>query len=287
VRAGLENRSRIAAPPILLVVLLACSSTIWAQTPSIDHGFQLLYNLQFAEAQREFEQFVQVHPDDPLGPVSQAAGLLFAEFDRLGVLESHFFVHDSAFRSLKKQPVDPGIHAQFDAALRRAEDLAQRRLSATPNDRDALFTVTLVAGLRADYAALIEDRKLGSLHFTKEATHSAEHLLALYPDCYDAYVATGISRYLIGSLAAPVRWILRMGGFSGDKQQGIGELRLAAEHGRYLAAFARILLAIAYLREKDSADARQLLAQLHRDYPRNTLFTREIARLETEHAANR
>jgi tetratricopeptide (TPR) repeat protein len=282
----LQNRIRIAAPLILLVVLLACSGTIWAQTPSIDDGFQLLYNLQFADAQREFEQFVQVHPDDPLGPASQAAGLLFAEFDRLGVLESHFFVHDSAFRSLKKQPVDPGVYAKFDAALRRAEDLARRRLSTTPNDRDALFTMTLVAGLRADYTALIEDRKFRSLHFTKEATDSAEHLLALYPDCYDAYVATGISSYLIGSLAAPVRWVLRMGGFSGDKQQGIGELRLAADHGRYLAPFARILLAIAYLREKDWANARQLLAQLHRDYPRNTLFTHEIARLQTERAAN-
>jgi tetratricopeptide (TPR) repeat protein len=287
VRVGLDGRSGNVLPVIFLLILLAWSVSAWAEAPSIDHGFQLLYNLQFADAQREFEQFLQVHPDDPLGPVSQAAGLLFAEFDRLGVLESHFFVHDSAFRSLKKQPVDPGMYAKFDAALRRAEDLARRRLSAKPNDRDALFTITLVAGLRADYVALIDDRKLGSLHFTKEATDSAEHLLALYPDCYDAYVATGISRYLIGSLAAPVRWVLRMGGFSGDKQQGIGEMRLAADHGRFLAPFARILLAIAYLREKDSVDARQLLAQLHRDYPRNTLFTREIARLETESAANR
>jgi len=47
----------------------------------------------------------------------------------------------------------------------------------------------------------------------------------------------------------------------------------------YLAPFARIVLAIVYVREKDSASARQLLAQLHDDFPGNPLFTREMARL--------
>ena len=101
------------------------------------------------------------------------------------------------------------------------------------------------------------------------------------PGCYDARVATGFSKYVIGSMAAPVRWILRLGGISGDKNAGIAELQMTAQHGHYLAPFARILLAIAYVREKDRPRAREILASLRDEFPRNPLFAREIARLDS------
>jgi hypothetical protein len=81
-------------------------------------------------------------------------------------------------------------------------------------------------------------------------------------------------------MAAPMRWLLRMGGVAGDKKQGIIELQLTAERGQYLAPFARILLAIAYVRDKDNVRARQLLAGLRDEFPKNPLFAREIARLD-------
>jgi hypothetical protein len=55
---------------------------------------------------------------------------------------------------------------------------------------------------------------------------------------------------------------------------------MTAEHGHYLAPFARILLAIAYVREKDNPRAMQLLTELRREFPANTLFSREIAHLQ-------
>jgi hypothetical protein len=135
--------------------------------------------------------------------------------------------------------------------------------------------------LRADYAALIEKRNLASMRYTKEATKWSEQLLAVDPQCYDGHIAAGISKYIIGSMAPPVRWIMRLGGVSGDKKAGIAELQLTAERGRYLAPFARILLAIAYVREKDKPRARELLASLRDDFPKNPLFAKEIARLDS------
>jgi len=75
---------------------------------------------------------------------------------------------------------------------------------------------------------------------------------------------------------------LRVGGVSGDKKQGISELQITATTGQYLAPFARILLAIAYVREKDTMKARELLASLRDQYPKNPLFAREIARLQAQ-----
>src|SRR6202022_4371836 len=97
----------------------------------------------------------------------------------------------------------------------------------------------------------------------KSANGYAERLLALSPDYYDAYIATGMGKYIVGGKAAPVRWMLRLGGLKGDQGQGVKELRMAADRGRYLAPFARILLAFDDLRHKNKTAARQKFAALH------------------------
>lgn len=250
-------------------------------TPTaLDQGFAGLYNLDFAAAQKNFSVWQTQHPDDPMGPVSEAAGLLFSEFHRLGVLESQFYTNDAAFAARAKQTPDPAVKNHFQVAIQRAEQLAAARLAKDPGDRDALFAQTLSAGLQADYAALIEKRNMSSLHYAKQASAKAQELLNICDNCYDAHLATGFSKYVLGSMAAPVRWILRFGGMPADKQGGISDLKLTAERGHYLAPFARILLAIAYVREKDKQDALQILTSLRSDFPGNSLFPREIARLE-------
>ncbi len=249
----------------------------------LDRGFSGLYNLDFTGAQKDFSAWQSQHPDDPMGPVSEAAGFLFSEFNRLGVLESQFYENDASFDKRPKLAPDPTLKQNFDQAISRSENLARVRLAKDPKDRDALFALTLSSGLQADYAALIEKRNLASLHFTKEASASAQQLLAVCHDCYDALLATGFSKYIIGSMAAPVRWVLRMGGLPADKEGGIADLQTTAAHGHYLAPFARILLSIAYVREKNKPAAIELLSGLRTEFPGNTLFPREIARLQSGH----
>jgi len=261
--------------------LSAAVDTVSSET-SLDRGFSLLYNLDFAGAHHVFSSWQQQHPDDPMGPACDAAGLLFSEFNRLGVLEAQFYADDQKFAARKQLTPDAAVRDRFYAALELADSRARARLTKSPRDRDALFALTMSSGLKADYAGLIEKRNLASLRYTKEATAWAEQLLAVDPDCYDAHLATGVSQYIIGSMAAPIRWLVRLGGVSGDKQKGIADLQLTAQRGHYLAPFARILLAIAYVREKDKARARELLVSLRNEFPQNPLFNQEIARLGTQ-----
>jgi hypothetical protein len=252
-----------------------------SSSTALDRGFLGLYNLDFTGAQKNFYAWQSDHPDDPVGPVSEAAGYLFSEFNRLGVLEAQFFENDKAFGARSKPKPDPAVKAKFQTALDRSQVLAHSRLDKDPRDRDALFALTLGSGLQADYAALIEKRNLASLHFAKEASVWAQQLLAICDNCSDVLVATGFSKYIIGSMTAPVRWLLRMGGLPGDKQAGIADLQVTAQHGHYLKPFARILLAIAYVRDKDKPHAIELLSSLRMEFPGNTLFPREIDRLQT------
>ncbi|HEX3323396.1 MAG TPA: hypothetical protein VHR84_22025 [Terriglobales bacterium] len=266
-----------------MIVLSGLAFGLDGSAPApLDRGYQHLYDLEFDRAQQEFSAWQKQHPEDPMGPVSTAAGFLFAEFDRLGVLESQFYESDTAFDRRKKQTPDPAVRSRFDDTLLRSDQLARAKLQTNQNDRDALLAMALAAGLRADYAALIEKRNFASLHYTREATDWAERLIQVDPTCYDARLAPGISHYLIGSMSAPIRWVLHLGGVSGDKQAGLKDLHLTAEKGHYLAPFARILLAIAYVREHDKTKARAILASLQQEFPNNPLFAKEIARLDSK-----
>ena len=69
---------------------VTCVAEDGANSPApsaLDRGFTGLYNLDFSGAQQEFSMWEKQHPEDPVGPVSEAAGLLFSEFNRLGVLD--------------------------------------------------------------------------------------------------------------------------------------------------------------------------------------------------------
>ncbi len=270
----------VLATAAVLLLLSVPQADAGLSLAGLDGGFRRLYDLDFAGAQREFESWEKVNPDNPMGPVSEAAGVLFSEFDRLGVLDAQFYEDDSIFAARKKYEADPQKRTRFEQQLDRAETLAKARLSRDAHDLDALLAMTLANGLRSDFAALIEKRNLASLHYTKEATAWAQQLLAADPTCYDAHLASGVSRYIIGSMAAPVRWVLRLGGIAGDKAGGMAELQTTAAQGHLLAPFARILLAIAYVREKDLPRARELLLALQKDFPDNTLFGRELTRLD-------
>ena len=262
-----------------MVVLLA--PCLWAVPPggALEPGYRYMYNLQFEEAHRFFRDWESAHPQDPMGPVSDAAAYLFTEFDRLGVLQAEFFTDDDRFLTSRKLAADAGLKQRFESALERGERLAGLALAREPADKNALFAMLLRYGLHSDYAGLIERRYLLSLNEMKRGRKFAERLLALDPTFCDAYVAIGVENYMLSLKPAPVRWLLRIGGAQVDKAQGIAKLRLAATKGRYLMPFARLLLAVVALRDKDREGARRILRELVVEFPRNRLYVQELARL--------
>ncbi len=268
---------------IAVLMALVAGSSAFAQTLNsspLDSGYRDMYNLRFDDAHREFAAWQRQHPEDPLAPVSDAAAYLFSEFSRLHILELEYFADDSNFTSHHKLAPDPVARQRFDAQLAKAKQLADARLAHDPNDANALFANMLTLGLHSDYLALIEKRNFAALSDIKQGRVYADRLLAADPNCYDAYVAAGIENYLLGQKAAPLRWILRLGGAQTDSELGVHDLQLAADKGHYMRPYARLLLAVAAVRAKDQTTARRLLQDLAQDFPENTLYTKELARLQ-------
>ena len=249
------------------------------RVPEIETGFHLLYQLKFDEARHHFRLWLSSHPDDPVESAAEAASYLFEECYRQGILTSAFFLDDKRF--LGKVPIKPDreLRSAFFTADKRAQELAQLRLKTVPDDANALFAMTLSLGMQADYASLIDKEQLESLKLVRDADKYAKKLLAVTPETADAYLGLGTANFVIGSLPGYKRYALGFIGIHGDKTLGIQQLEMAADKGYYLRPFAKILLALAALREKRKDVARKQFTELVAEFPENPLFTNELVAL--------
>lgn len=266
---------------VLSLSLISQGSLLAGTPPSLlETGYHDMYDLRFDAAHHAFGEWQRLHPEDPLGPTSDAAAYLFSEFDRLGILQSQFFLDDNNFKKPASRAADPAMKLAFENDLAKSRRLAGSILARSPQNRSALLARVLSLGLQADYLALIENRELASLHYMKRAATAAKKLLEIDPACYDAYLAAGVENYLLSFNPAPVRWMLQLYGVETNKALGIQELRLTAEKGHYLQPYARLLLAIAAMRSQSRSEAARLLGGLAREFPDNRLYTTELARLQ-------
>jgi hypothetical protein len=263
----------IALPPLL-------PAEDHPQATELYGGWLKMYDLRFDDAHQSFAAWKHEHPEDSLGPASNAAAYLFSELARLGALESELFVDDSRFKNRPKLTPDKSKGAMFVQEIAEAEHLADASLRKSAVDPNALFVKSLTLGLRADYAGLVEKRSLAALDYTKQGRTFADKLLAADPQAFDAYLGPGLENYLLSLKPAPLRVLLRMTGSNVDREKGIAEIRQTAQYGYYLEPFAKLLLAVAAMRDNNPGGARQLLEELHRRFPDNELYFREMNRIE-------
>ncbi len=275
----------IGGAAIMLAWMLLCGERANADVPqlnsTLEAGYEQMYNLQFATAHKVFAEYHQNHPEDPMGPVSNAAAYLFYEFDRMKILRSDFFVQDKKFLGGKKLQPDPVVRRNFEADLNKARELIAAKLKKEPGNHDALLARVIATALHADYEALIDKQYWEALNEIKQSEAEAEALLKVCSTCYDAYLASGVENYLLSQKPTPERWLLKLTGAQTDKKAGLDKLRIVADKGHYLKPYAKVLLAIAALRDNNKGEAKQLLAELSEKFPQNDLFRDELKRLSS------
>ena len=265
------------------IIPLLCWRALAADsTPTLDDAVNHLYNFNFRETQRILDRIIAANPKAPLPYGFRAAGYLFYELDRMGTLEGEFLSGDDWAHDKKKKTPDPAVRALMEKALRDTQTRGEAALKANPNDKDALFALTIAQGITADYMALVDKHQFGSLAPSKRSNDYAQQLLKLDPKFYDAYLTAGFSDYVVGSLPFFVRWFVHWDNVSGNKEKGKQNLELASREGHYFKPFAKILLSICALREKRPRDAQKLLADLSQEYPENALYKKELGKLNAK-----
>ena len=250
----------------------------FTSVPELMSGFRMLYIQKFPEGRAQFAVWATQHPDDPFGEVAVAASYLFEEFYHQGVLTSDFFLNEKRFLNGIDGKPDPQRMQGFDTAIEKTRKLAAQRLAKDPDDPEALYALTLAAGMESDADMILRKRHIEAVKRLKEANAHAKALLAERPDANDAYIALGSANYIIGSLSIGFRAMLWFGGVHGDKKLGMEQVAKTVEGGRYLKPFAKIMLALAARREKQNALAQKLLRELTEEFPESPLYPVEYAK---------
>jgi hypothetical protein len=265
----------------LLLLILSTATPILASTlitgNPLDDGYRDMYNLRFLDAHIKFQDWIKTHPDDPMGPVSDAAAWLFSEFERLHIIDVQLFANQSKFDSRHAMSPDATVRKSFEDRLNQASNLADAALKKNSKDARALYVKTLVSGMRSDYALMIDKKDLNALNYSKEASAWSKQALEADPHMYDAYLASGVENYMLSLKWAPLRWFLSFTGAGTNREEGLRLLNLTATQGHYLAPFARMMLAVAALRENRPQEARSILIELKKEFPMNALYDRELA----------
>jgi hypothetical protein len=264
----------------VLAAVLCLPAFAEGPAPSLDDALDHLYNFDFPASHDVLNRYIAEHPRDPLPYAFRASAYLFTELDRLGILESEFLIDDQKIAA-KKKPLepDPAAAARFKKAVEETEVLGEAALKVNPDDRQALFALSVSGGVATDYMALVEKHQFMSLSLAKRSNAYAQRLLKLDPQFYDAYLTAGFSEYMVGSLPFFIRWFVHFDNVNGSKDRGISNLELTARSGHYFRPFAQILLGIIDLREKKLAPAQRRLVELAREFPGNPLFRKELGKI--------
>lgn len=278
VPAHAAHREPAASPLCQRMGELDADDAAFSNVPEITSGFRLLYIQKFPEGRAQFTAWAAEHPDDPFGQVAIAASYLFEEFYHQGVLTSDFFLNDKTFLNGIEGKPDLERMQGFDTAIENTRKLAARRLEKNPDDPEALYALTLAAGMDSDADMILRKRRMEALKRLKEANAHAKTLLAKRPEAADVYIAMGSANYIIGSLSVGFRAMLWFGGIHGDKKLGMEQVGKTVEGGLYLKPFAKIMLALAARREKQNKLAQKLLHELAEEFPESPLYPLEYAK---------
>jgi len=287
---GIPQGHGLRTAAYVCVVLCALGLTPYigtaAETTLLDEAFTNLYNFNFPAAHENIDKYIAEHPQEALPYAVRASGYLFYELDRLGILEGEFLIDDNKIAEKKAKTPDPAVRTKFLQAVSDASARADTALAADPNDKMALLAMCITEGVTTDYMALVEKHQILSLTSAKKSNNYAQRLLKVDPNFYDAYLAAGFSEYMVGSLPFFIRWFVHFDNVTGDKKTGIQHVQMVANQGHFLKPFAKILLAIAALRDKRPRDAQKLLQDLAAAFPQNPLFRKELTKLNAKIGAD-
>jgi tetratricopeptide (TPR) repeat protein len=241
-------------------------------------GNDALYNMDYATARDRYTRMTKLAPDHPAGYVYLANNMWLEWLNRSRRLTTSTYTGDSFYAQDKDEDkVDPKRDREFNDLIKQALTTTQARLRANPQDAEALYYQASAYGLRAGYNTTVKRSFIRAMGDANGSIALQKKVLKADPDYADAYMSIGLYKYIIASLPLGWRVLARVAGLKGSKQEGIENLEMVTQKGKYAADDARVLLIGVYSKEKQIDRALEIISVLAARYPRNYLFGIERA----------
>ncbi len=263
---------------ILLAFCIPASALSVTHDPQVDAAFDHFYNMDFDQATRDFEKILARHPRDPFAVNHLLTSVLEHELYETGAMNTGEYANDS-FIGQRHRPGDPKVNQRIQQLVVLAEGLEEDQLKANPNDVDALYARGVTRADFALYTALIERAWFSALRNGVGARRDHERVLELDPSYVDAKLVVGTHNFVMGSLTWGVKVAVALVGLSGTKEKGLQYLRELGQSDGENAVDAKVVLSLFLRREHQYDEARGLMEELATRFPRNYLFSLEVANL--------
>jgi tetratricopeptide (TPR) repeat protein len=299
-------------PPVFVVTVVLCAistytpfwsgSIVYGQTSKDlrQRALELAYNLDHDQALELLRRAVALSPDDPAPHRSLASVLWLNLLFRRGAVTVDHYLGSLSRSSVDLAKPPPDIDREFRFHVERAISLAERRVASSPGSAQAHYDLGAAVGLQASYIATVEGRMLAGFRAAQRCYDEHEKVLALDPSRKDAGLIVGTYRYVVSTMALPMRMMAYVAGFGGGRERGIQMLEETAEFNTQKAGGldtkakaggldteakaevgndsrtdALFALVLVYNRERRFDDALRVLQELRRLYPRNRLLLLE------------
>ncbi|WP_304130436.1 lipopolysaccharide assembly protein LapB [Ignavibacterium album] len=226
----------------------------------VESGIKQIYNIKFAEAEKTFRSLIADYPDHPAG---------------------RFFL---AMIDWWKILLDVENESHDEIFFQKLEDVifqCDKILEKDPQNVDALFFKGGSIGFRGRLRALRESW-LKAADDGREALPIVERASRLDPDNLDVQLGFGIYNYYAAVIPEEYPLIKPLMIFfpSGNKEEGLRQLRNTAFNGKYAKYEARYFLMTIYYRyESNPWQAEEFAKMLVDDFPDNPTFQRWLGRI--------
>lgn len=248
----------------ILILFIFLSNILLAQQNDFDsriqQGIMQIYNIKFEDAEKTFRSLIADYPNHPAGR------FFLAMIDWWKILLD---IENESYDEIFFQKLEDVIF-QCDQILKKE-----------PGNVDALFFKGGSIGFRGRLRSLRESW-LKAADDGREALPIVERAAKLDPNNLDVQLGFGIYNYYAAVIPEeyPIIKPLMIFFPSGNKEEGLKQLKNTAFNGKYAKYEARYFLMTIYYRyESNPWQAEEFAKMLVDDFPDNPTFQRWLGRI--------
>lgn len=247
--------------------------------PAVRDGFEHFYNLDYDGAMQRFEAVLRAHPNDPMANAYVLMDTIFRELYRQDLLDTTYYARENFLSSGRKVDIPQPVRQRIEQLTDTAVNLADARIKADNNDKDAYFARGYAKGMHAAFTTLADHSYAGAARQGLASRNDSEQVLKLDPNYIDAKMAVGIQEFAVASLPRLVRMLVGIAGIGGNKEQGLALLRETAAHGTATKVESQTALSLFLRHDRRYPEAYAVARGLALQYPHDFLFRLEEANL--------
>lgn len=173
---------------------------------------------------------------------------------------------------------EPDVAREFLELSSVAIKIGENRLEVTPTDTSAILLLSGLHGYRSLVAAREKQYRIAMSSGITGYSYT-KTLLKMDDDDPNTLMGQGVFHYMVGSIPIEVRWMARLAGLNGNKDEGLELLERAALADSHVSNDARMFLSHLYEQEGRYKDAYYHLQILSEKYPSNIIFHYNLARM--------